>query len=119
MRMVMMIKTTIALELALHTALLVTSASAAGKRSNPQQVDDACGASIGYSIGERVTFQAANRLGVDGPMALATFVGSDGAIVVVTTYRYRTSELAAEAVIELERVGQVESVGEKCGNCAE
>src|SRR5829696_8396827 len=108
-----MFKNMIAVGLALHTAVLVAPVSAAATRSDPQQVDAACGSQIGYSIGERVRFEAATRLGVDGPTALASFVGSDGAVVVVTTYRYRTPEAVAQAVADLERVARVESVGER------
>ena len=113
-----MFKNTIAVGLALHTALLVAPVWAAATRSDPQQVDAACGSQTGYSIGERVRFEAATRLGVDGPMALASFVGSDGAVVVVTTSRYRTPGAVAQAVADLERVARVESVGERCGGCA-
>jgi hypothetical protein len=98
----------IALGLALQTTMLVTAASAG--RPGPQQVDPACASTAGYSVGQTATFHAANVLGADGPMSFATYVASDGYVVTVTTYRYQTSDRVAEAIDDLERVANVESV---------
>ena len=108
----------IGLGVALLTALPVATGAASASRSAAQEVDPACDSSVHYSIGQSVTFAAANRLGADGPMALATYEASDGAVVVVTTYRCRTSARVAEAVADLERGADVESAMERCHGCA-
>jgi hypothetical protein len=113
-----MVTHTLALGLALQATLLVATGSAPARQSDGDSADPTCGASVGYRVGESVTFPAANRLGVDGPMAAATYMATDGAVVTVTTYRYQTPERVAEAVADLESVAPVESVAERCEACA-
>ena len=80
------------------TECAVTARHAAAGQ-DAQQVSSDCGPGLVYSVGARVPFPPAGVADASGPVDSVTYTAADGAVVVVTRYRFDTrpqleSELA-------------------------
>jgi hypothetical protein len=86
--------------------------------SESQASDSECISPISYRAGASVGFRAARVADAGGPITSVTYEASDGAVVVVTTYRYDTHDAVEAAVTRLTQGVAFEPAPVRCSQCA-